>query len=539
MFCNQCEETAKGTGCSIKGVCGKEDEIAAYQDVLVYLCKGIAIRNLAATEKGKNNPEVGMFIAESLFSTLTNVNFDKKRFADQITRAIAILDSLPAAGGAEPDACTWKPNGDSDIIEKAKTVGILSTANDDVRSLRATLLYGLKGVAAYYTHAAVLGKTNPEIETFLQKGLASTLQDLPVPEMIALVLECGSVGVTTLALLDGANTSAYGSPQITSVRTTVGTRPGILMTGHDLKDMAQLLEQSKNAGVDVYTHGEMLPSHAYPSFKKYSHLYGNYGGSWHTQRDEFEKFNGPILVTTNCIVPPNDSYAGRIFTTGLAGYPGVKHIAASANGQKDFSTVIEYAKTCQPPQDLKQDSADLITGCAHGAVLALADKVVGAVRSGDIKKFIVMAGCDGRQKDRNYYTQFALALPKDTVILTAGCAKYRYNHLNLGTIGGIPRVLDAGQCNDCYSLVVIAQALAKAFGVGINELPVSYNIAWYEQKAVLVLLSLLSLGVKDITLGPKLPAFVSPAVLDVLVKNFDLKPNTTVEADLTRMVPAN
>jgi hydroxylamine reductase len=303
--------------------------------------------------------------------------------------------------------------------------------------------------------------------------------------------------------------------------------------------MAQLLEQSKNAGVDVYTHGEMLPSHAYPSFKKYSHLYGNYGGSWHTQRDEFEKFNGPILVTTNCIVPPNDSYAGRIFTTGLAGYPGVKHITASANKQKDFSTVIEYAKTCQPPQDLKQDSADLITGCAHGAVLALADKVVGAVRSGDIKKFIVMAGCDGRQKDRNYYTQFALALPKDTVILTAGCAKYRYNHLNLGTIGGIPRVLDAGQCNDCYSLVVIAQALAKAFGVGINELPVSYNIAWYEQKAVLVLLSLLSLGVKDITLGPKLPAFVSPAVLDVLVKNFDLKPNTTVEADLTRMVPAN
>jgi len=480
-----------------------------------------------------------MFIAESLFSTLTNVNFDKKRFADQITRAIAILDSLPAAGGVEPDACTWKPNGDSDIIEKAKTVGILSTANDDVRSLRATLLYGLKGVAAYYTHAAVLGKTNPEIETFLQKGLASTLQDLPVPEMIALVLECGSVGVTTLALLDGANTSAYGSPQITSVRTTGGTRPGILITGHDLKDMAQLLEQSKNAGVDVYTHGEMLPSHAYPSFKKYSHLYGNYGGSWHTQRDEFEKFNGPILVTTNCIVPPNDSYAGRIFTTGLAGYPGVKHITASANKQKDFSTVIEYAKTCQPPQDLKQDSADLITGCAHGAVLALADKVVGAVRSGDIKKFIVMAGCDGRQKDRNYYTQFALALPKDTVILTAGCAKYRYNHLNLGTIGGIPRVLDAGQCNDCYSLVVIAQALAKAFGVGINELPVSYNFAWYEQKAVLVLLSLLSLGVKDITLGPKLPAFVSPAVLDVLVKNFDLKPNTTVEADLTRMVPAN
>ena len=538
MFCNQCEETAKGTGCTIKGVCGKEEEIAAYQDVLIFLCKGISVRNLAAIGKGKGNPAVGLFIAESLFSTLTNVNFDKKRFADQIARAISIRDALPAAGNAEPDACTWKPESDSDIMEKAKTVGILATANEDVRSLRATLLYGLKGVAAYYTHAEVLGKTDAGIETFLQKGLASTLQDLAVPEMVALVLECGSVGVTTLALLDGANTTTYGNPQITSVKTTVGTRPGILITGHDLKDMAQLLEQSKNAGVDVYTHGEMLPSHGYPAFKKYSHLYGNYGGSWHTQRDEFEKFNGPILVTTNCIVPPKDTYSGWIFTTGLAGYPGVKHIAASADGKKDFSAVIEYAKKSQPPQDLMQGGADLITGCAHGAVLALADKVVAAVRSGDIKRFIVMAGCDGRQKDRDYYTKFARALPQDTVILTAGCAKYRYNHLNLGTIGGIPRVLDAGQCNDCYSLVVIAQALAKVFGVGINELPVSYNIAWYEQKAVLVLLSLLSLGVKDITLGPKLPAFVSPAVLDVLVKNFDLKPNTTVEADLARMVPA-
>ena len=538
MFCDQCEETAKGTGCTVKGVCGKEDEIAAYQDVLIYLCKGISIRNLAAREKGNNNPAAGLFIAESLFSTLTNVNFDKKRFADRIARAIAIRDALPAAGGAESDACTWKPEGDGDITEKATTVGILSTANVDVRSLRATLLYGLKGVAAYYTHAAVLGKTDAGIETFLQKGLASTLTDLTVPEMVALVLECGSVGVTTLALLDGANTATYGNPQITSVRTTAGTRPGILITGHDLKDMAQLLEQSENAGVDVYTHGEMLPAHAYPAFKTYAHLYGNYGGSWHTQRDEFGKFNGPILVTTNCIVPPKDSYTARIFTTGLAGYPGVQHIGVSADGKKDFSAVITYAKTCQPPQDLMQGGADLITGCAHGAVLALADKVVAAVRGGDIKRFIVMAGCDGRQKDRDYYTKFARALPKDTVILTAGCAKYRYNHLNLGTIGGIPRVLDAGQCNDCYSLVVIAQALARAFGVGINELPVSYNIAWYEQKAVLVLLSLLSLGVKDITLGPKLPAFVSPAVLDVLVKNFDLKPNTTVEADLARMVPA-
>lgn len=538
MFCNQCEETAKGTGCTIKGVCGKDDEIAAYQDVLVYLCKGISIRNLAATEKGNGNPAVGMFIAEALFSTLTNVNFDKKRFADQIVRAISIRDALPPAGSAEPDACTWKPTGDSDIVEKAKTVGTLATTNEDVRSLRMTLLYGLKGIAAYYTHAEVLGKTDAGIETFLQKRLASTLQDLTVSEMVALVLECGSVGVTTLALLDGANTSLYGNPQITSVKTTVGTRPGILITGHDLKDMAQLLEQSKNAGVDVYTHGEMLPSHAYPALKKYANLYGNYGGSWPAQREEFEKFNGPILVTTNCIVPPKDSYASRVFTTGLAGYPGVKHIAASSDGKKDFSAVISIAKTCQPPQELKVGSTDLITGCAHGAVLGLADKVIAAVKSGDIKRFIVMAGCDGRQKEREYYTKFALELPKDTVILTAGCAKYRYNHLDLGTISGIPRVLDAGQCNDCYSLVVIAQALAKAFGVGINELPVSYNIAWYEQKAVLVLLSLLSLGVKDITLGPKLPAFVSPTVLDVLVKNFDIKPNTTVEADLARMVPS-
>jgi hydroxylamine reductase len=537
MFCDQCEETAKGTGCTIKGVCGKEEEIAAYQDVLVYLCKRIAVRNLAAMETGKANPAVGSFIAEALFSTLTNVNFDKKRFADLIARAITIRDALPAAGNPESDACTWKPEGERDILEKATMVGTLATVNEDVRSLRMTLIYGLKGIAAYYTHAEVLGKTDFGIEKFLQKGLASTLQDLTVPEMVALVLECGSTGVTTLALLDGANTSSYGNPQITRVKTTVGTRPGILITGHDLKDMEQLLEQSKEAGVDVYTHGEMLPSHAYPAFKKYPHLYGNYGGSWYTQRDEFEKFNGPVLVTTNCIVPPKESYAGRMFTTGLAGYPGVKHIPASPNGKKDFSAVIEAAKKSQPPQELKGASRDLITGCAHGAVLALADKVIAAVKNGDIKRFIVMAGCDGRQKDREYYTQFALALPKDTVILTAGCAKYRYNHLDLGTIGGIPRVLDAGQCNDCYSLVVIAQALAKAFGVGINELPVSYNIAWYEQKAGLVLLSLLSLGVRDITLGPKLPAFVSPTVLDVLVKNFDLKPNTTVEADIARMIP--
>jgi hydroxylamine reductase len=487
-------------------------------------------------EKGKGDPDVGLFIADALFATLTNVNFDKARFTALINKAVAIRDKLPASGSTEPDACTWKPAGDSDILAKAKSVGILATANEDVRSLRSTLLFGLKGIAAYYTHAAVLGKTDAEITTFLQKGLASMLQDLAVPDMIALVMECGSTGVKVLALLDAANTSAYGKPQITSVKTTVGKRPGILITGHDLKDLGMLLEQSKDAGVDVYTHGEMLPAHAYPSFKKYSHLVGNYGSSWWHQKEEFVQFNGPVLFTTNCLVPPKDAYKGRLFTTGLTGYPGVPHIEAGPGGKKDFSKIIALAKTSQPPAALQGSGNDLITGCAHDAVLGLADTVIAAVKKGDIKKFIVMAGCDGRQKEREYYTEFAQALPKDTVILTAGCAKYRYNSLGLGTIGGIPRVIDAGQCNDCYSLVVIAQALAKAFGVGINELPVSYNIAWYEQKAVLVLLALLSLGVKNITLGPKLPGFVSPAVLDVLVKQFDLKPNTTVQADMARMV---
>ena len=443
MFCYQCEETVKGTGCTVKGVCGKEDEIAAYQDLLIYICKGISKRNLAAMEKGEGDPKVGLFIADSLFSTLTNVNFDKARFSDLITSAINMRDNLPVTGNSEPDACTWKPKSETDILEKARTVGILATSNEDVRSLRSTLLFGLKGIAAYYTHASILGKTDESITTFLQRGLASTLQDLTVPEMVALLMECGSTGVTTLSLLDEANTSAYGNPRITNVKTTVGTLPGILITGHDLKDMEQLLEQSKDAGVEVYTHGEMLPAHAYPAFKKYTHLYGNYGGSWPHQKKEFERFNGPVLVTTNCIVPPADSYRDRLFTTGLTGYPGVKHIFASAGGKKDFSSIIDLAKTSQPPQDLGQGGADLITGCAHDAVLAIADKVVNAV---------------------------------------------------------------------------------------------SYNIAWYEQKALLVLLSLLSLGIKNITLGPKLPAFVSPAVLDVLVKNFDLKPNTTVDADLARML---
>lgn len=536
MFCYQCEETVKGNGCTVKGVCGKEEEIAAYQDVLVHLCKGISVRNLAAMEKGAGDPDAGLFIAQALFATLTNVNFDKHRFTAMINAAVAIRDALPRSACAEPDACTWTPKDENDILEKARTVGILATENDDIRSLRSTLLFGLKGISAYYTHAAVLGRTDAATTTFIQQGLASMLEDHPVSDMVDLVLECGKVGVSVLALLDEANTRAYGKPQITAVKTGVGRRPGILVTGHDLKDLEMLLEQSKGAGIDVYTHGEMLPAHAYPAFKKYPHFYGNYGGSWPHQREEFEQFNGPVLFTTNCLVPPKDSYKSRLFTTGVTGYPGVPHIEASPAGKKDFSPLIAFARTYRPPNPLPGDGKELVTGCAHDAVLALAEKVVAAVRNGDIKRFIVMAGCDGRQKEREYYTEFAKALPRDTVILTAGCAKYRYNSLDLGTIGGIPRVLDAGQCNDCYSLVVIAQALAEAFGVGINELPISYNIAWYEQKAVLVLLALLSLGIKGITIGPKLPAFLSPAVLDLLVREYDLKPNTTVQADLTRMV---
>ncbi|MDD1687112.1 hydroxylamine reductase [Methanoregula sp.] len=537
MFCYQCEETARGTSCTVKGVCGKEGATAGLMDVLIYVCKGISERNIAAAKTGKENKDAGIFIAEALFATLTNTNFDDARLTSLITKAIAIRDALPPAAG-EPDACTWKPRNDAEILAKAEQIAKDAAGNDDIRSLRALLLFGLKGVAAYYHHAAVLGYTDAKITDFMQKGLASTLHDLPAGEMTALVLECGGVGVSTLALLDTANTKTYGNPEITSVKTVPGTRPGILVTGHDLKDLQQLLEQSKGSGVDIYTHGEMLPANAYPVLKNYTHLYGNYGSSWWHQKEEFETFNGPVLVTTNCIVPPKDSYKDRIYTTGPAGYPGVKHIAAGKDGKKDFSAVIAHAKTSQPPTDLKAPGRDLITGCAHGAVLAIASTVIEAVKKGDIKRFVVMAGCDGRQSERQYYTDFAQALPKNTVILTAGCAKYRYNGLDLGTIGGIPRVIDAGQCNDCYSLVVIAQALAKAFNVGINELPVSYNIAWYEQKAALVLLALLNLGVKDIALGPKLPAFVSPGVLDVLVKNFGIRKNSTVEEDLARMVPA-
>ncbi|MCK9277732.1 MAG: hydroxylamine reductase [Methanoculleus sp.] len=538
MFCNQCEETAKGLGCTVRGVCGKEGETAGLQDVLIYTLKGLSVRNLAAMKKGGGNPEAGRFVAESLFATLTNVNFDPARFRDAIQEAARIRDALPPAGSAEPAACTWAPAGPEAIAAKAQEiVTVRENVNVDLLSLRDLLVYGLKGVGAYSHHAAVLGYEDKEVMTFMQEGLAATLQDLTTDEMVSYVLKCGEIGVKVLALLDTANTAVYGTPGITTVGTAAGTRPGILVTGHDLKDLADLLEQTRGTGVDVYTHGEMLPAHAYPGLKKYGHLVGNYGGSWPFQKEEFERFNGPVLVTTNCLVPPKDSYRDRVYTTGLVGFAGLNHIGASEDGKKDFSALIEHAKRCEPPADLSR--GDLITGCAHAPVLAIAETVIDAVKSGAIRRFVVMAGCDGRYSGRDYYTQFAEALPADTVVLTAGCAKYRYNSLGLGDIGGIPRVLDAGQCNDCYSLVVIAQALAEAFGVGINDLPISYNIAWYEQKAVLVLLSLLSLGVRDITLGPRLPAFVSPGVLAVLVENFGIRGITTVEEDLSRMVPGN
>lgn len=538
MFCYQCEETARGTGCTVKGVCGKEAATAGVQDVLIYLCKGISFRNIAAIKNGSGNKDAGPFIVEAMFATLTNTNFDDDRLKSMIQKALSLRDSIPKVGENEPDACTWTPKNDADIQAKADEIAADADIEDDKKSLRSILVFGIKGLCAYYHHAEVLGFTDKEAEDFIQKGLASTLQDLPAEEMVGLVLECGGVGVKVLALLDEANTKTYGNPEITSVKTTVGTRPGILITGHDLRDLEQLLEQSNGSGVDIYTHGEMLPANAYPDLKKYNHLVGNYGSSWWHQKEEFESFNGPIVVTTNCIVPPKDSYVDKIYTSGPAGYPGVKHITASPDGKKDFSKVIEHAKTCNPPQDPGTNGRDLITGCAHEAVLALAGTVVDAVKNGDVRRFVVMAGCDGRQRERQYYTDFAEALPKDTIILTAGCAKYRYNSLDLGTIGGIPRVLDAGQCNDCYSLVVIAKALAEAFGVGVNELPVSYNIAWYEQKAVLVLLALLHLGIQNITLGPKLPGFISPGVLKVLVDTFNIGKNSTVEEDMKRMVPA-
>jgi hydroxylamine reductase len=533
MFCYQCEETAKGEGCTKAGVCGKKGEVADLQDLLIYLMKGISISNTKPRESGKYNEEVDKFIMEGLFSTITNANFDKQYFIDKIQQALKIRDEIKDKNSVQNthDSTTWHPSDEKEITKKAEEVGVLNTKNEDIRSLRELLIYGLKGMAAYYHHAYVLGEKDTEISNFIQDALAATTKELSVDELVNLNMKCGEIGVKAMALLDKANTSAYGNPEPTNVSIGVRDKPGILISGHDLKDMKELLNQTDGTGIDVYTHGEMLPANAYPAFKKYSHFVGNYGNAWWKQKEEFEKFNGPILLTTNCLVPPKDSYKDRVYMTGVVGFEGLKYIPDGENGDaKDFTELITHAKKCSAPEKL--EDGEITVGFAHNAAFGVADKIVEAVKTGKIKRFVVMAGCDGRHKEREYYTEFAKALPRDTVILTAGCAKYRYNKLDLGNIDGIPRLLDAGQCNDSYSLVVIATKLAEVFGVGINELPISYNIAWYEQKAVLVLLSLLSMGVKNIMLGPKLPAFVSPNVLNVLVEKFNIQPNSTVEEDL-------
>ncbi|HPH03564.1 MAG TPA: hydroxylamine reductase [Spirochaetota bacterium] len=532
MFCYQCQEALKNTGCTVNGVCGKKGDTANLQDLLVYTAKGVA---LAALASGKVSEEAGHYLIKALFTTVTNVSFDNAQLIGFVREGLRLRDSLKSAQSGH-DALTWVPGDDAALLAKAETIGVLATENPDARSLRELLVYGMKGIAAYADHALVLGYEDPAIAQFLAEGLASTTQDLSLDAMIGLVMKAGEVAVTTMALLDKANTETYGNPELTQVDIGVGNNPGILISGHDLKDMEELLKQTEGTGVDVYTHGEMLPANYYPAFKKYSHFHGNYGSSWWLQDKEFESFNGPILMTTNCLVPPKDSYKQRVFTTGNVAFPGVQHIAdRPAGGVKDFSALITLAKTCKAPLELEKGT--ITGGFAHAQVMALADKVVAAVKSGAIRKFVVMGGCDGRQNGRNYYTEFAEKLPKDTVILTAGCAKYRYNKLPLGDIGGIPRVLDAGQCNDSYSLAVIALKLKEVFGLAdINELPIVYNIAWYEQKAVTVLLALLSLGVKNIHLGPTLPAFLSPAVVDVLVRTFGISPVGSVDDDLAKLV---
>ena len=535
MFCYQCQETAGCTGCTVSGVCGKKPEVAAIQDLLVFVNKGISEITTRLRAEGKEvSKEVNHLITLNLFITITNANFDFDAIADRVDMTIAKRDELVkelANRDNLPDAATWKGSR-AEYPVKALTVGVLATENEDVRSLRELVIYVLKGLRAYSKHANALLKDDEEVDAFLQRALAATLNDsLTADELVALVLETGKYGVAGMALLDGANTSAYGNPEITKVNIGVRNNPGILISGHDLRDMEMLLKQTEGTGVDVYTHSEMLPANYYPAFKKYSHFVGNYGNAWWQQKEEFESFNGPILMTTNCIVPPKDSYKDRIYTTGSAGFPGCKHIAGDIGEEKDFSEIIEHAKRCAAPIEIEK--GEIIGGFAHNQVLALADKVVDAVKTGAIKKFVVMGGCDGRAKSRNYYTDFAKALPKDTVILTAGCAKYKYNKLELGDIGGIPRVLDAGQCNDSYSLAVIALKLKEVFGLDdVNDLPIIYNIAWYEQKAVIVLLALLYLGVKNIHLGPTLPAFLSPNVAKVLVENFGIAPIGTVEDDM-------
>lgn len=535
MFCNQCQEALNVKGCTKNGVCGKKGEVADLQDRLLYILKSISFYNLKARAAGVNEEATDRFVLDSYFATLTNTNFDKQEFESLINKAFKLRDEIKGKLPAEalaaekslPAVATVTPENIGSL-----DVAVHSTQDEDIRSLREILTFGLKGLAAYAHHAYVLGYKDEGIYEFIEKGLVSTTDDsLDMETLLGMVLECGKKGVSVLALLDKANTETYGNPEPTAVNIGVRDRPGILISGHDLRDLEQLLEQTKGTGIDVYTHGEMLPANAYPAFKKYDNFVGNYGNSWWKQYEEFEKFNGPILMTTNCIIPPRESYKNRIYTTGVVGFEGLTHIYEKEDGTKDFSPLIEQAKTSKPPEPI--ESGTITAGFAHEAALSVADKIIDAVKTGKISRFVVMAGCDGRHKERAYYTDFAKALPEDTVILTAGCAKYRYNKLDLGDIGGIPRVIDAGQCNDSYSLVVIAQKLAEAFGLeNINDLPVSYNIAWYEQKAVLVLLALLSLGVKNITLGPTLPAFLSPNVIKVLVENFNLRPNTTVEEDM-------
>jgi len=538
MFCFQCQETAGGKGCTLKGVCGKTSDVAKTQDVLVYVTKGLAIVSNEGRKVGVIDADVDKYIIENLFATITNANFDRESLLDRVKETLKLREELKVkvskAGGkaSENDAAVWSADNVNDFDAKAEQVGVLATENEDVRSLRELVIYGLKGLAAYMKHAMNLGYNDPEVHEFMAKALAATLDDsLSAEALTGLALEAGKYGVTAMALLDKANTETYGNPEITKVNIGVRNNPGILISGHDLKDLQMLLTQTEGTGVDVYTHGEMLAGQYYPAFKKFAHFAGNYGNAWWKQGEEFEKFNGVILMTTNCVVPPKDSYKNRLFTTGATGVPGCRHIAADENGNKDFSELIEMAKKCQAPTEIEK--GEIVGGFAHNQVLALADKVVDAVKTGAIKRFFVMAGCDGRAKSRSYYTEFAEKLPKDTVILTAGCAKYKYNKLNLGDIGGIPRVLDAGQCNDSYSLVVIALKLQEVFGLDdVNKLPISYNIAWYEQKAVIVLLALLHLGVKNIHLGPTLPAFLSPNVAKVLVDNFGIAGIGTADEDI-------
>lgn len=538
MFCYQCQETAGCSGCTRVGVCGKQPDVAVMQDLLVYVTKGISAVTTTLRQEGVEiQPAVNHMITLNLFTTITNANFSKQAIIARIQETLSekdlLLSKLNTLTSTDtlPEAALWN-GSENEFAAKAATVGILSTENEDIRSLRELITYGLKGLSAYSKHANVLLQDNEEIDAFMQRALAATLDDsLSADDLIALTLETGKYGVDGMALLDNANTSTYGNPEITKVNIGVGTRPGILVSGHDLRDLEMLLKQTQGSGVDVYTHSEMLPAHYYPAFKKYPNFVGNYGNAWWKQKEEFESFHGPILMTTNCIVPPKDSYKARLYTTGAAGYPGCKHISGEIGEEKDFSAIIEQAKHCAAPEEIER--GEIIGGFAHNQVLALADNIVTAVKSGAIRKFVVMAGCDGRMKSRNYYTDFAKALPKDTVILTAGCAKYKYNKLNLGDIGGIPRVLDAGQCNDSYSLAVIALKLKEVFGLeDINELPIIYNISWYEQKAVIVLLALLYLGVKNIHLGPTLPAFLSPNVAKVLVDNFGIAGIGSVEEDL-------